>query len=623
MNLLNRRSVPLLALALLALAFVAAVALNAVALRGARLDLTQKQLYTLSPGTVAILGKIEEPVTLKFYYSEHATRDLQQFRVFAARVRELLEEIAARSDGKVLLEVIDPLPFSEAEDQAAAYGLQAVPLGASGDKLYFGLVGTNTTDGETTMPFIQPDKEAFLEYDVAKLVSTLSVDQRPVVALLSGLPTGPRMDPTGRASPGWVVDRQIAELFELRRLQGAPTAIADDVDLLMLVHPRDLPEDTLYAIDQFVLRGGRLLAFVDPDAETDQSGVDPMDPLSGAEPRPSDLQGLLGPWGIQFDPARVVLDGRHALQVQPDPAGRPVRHLAVLGLGRDALAQDDVVTGELESVHFSTAGSLGLARESTLAMEALAQSSTDSALVESGAVRAAAANPDQLRDGFTAGKAALVLAARFTGELKTAFPSRTQAGHLAQSPAPVNIIVVADTDVLSDRLWVQVQDFMGQPAYNAFANNGDFVYNAVDNLVGNADLIAVRTRATGDRPFEKVEALRRGAEQRYRAKEQQLQASLEQLEQQLASLQQPGPDGQAQAMTADQQRQVLRFQDERLRMRKELRDVQHQLNADIDALGDRIKLLNILGMPVVVVLGTLLLAWRRWSRRRGAVGARA
>lgn len=615
---MHRRSVPLLALALLALAFVAAVALSSVALRGARLDLTEQGQYTLSDGTLRILGRIEEPVTLKLFYSEHATRDLPQFRVFAGRVRELLEEFAARSGGKLTLEVIDPLPFSEAEDQAAAYGLQAVPLGASGESLYFGLVGTNSTDGETLMPFIQPDKESFLEYDVAKLVSTLTVDTRPVVGLVSGLPTGPSIDATGRGSPGWVVDRQIAELFELRRLQAPVTEIAPDVDLLMLVHPVELPEETLYAIDQFVLRGGRLLAFVDPDAEADQSGVDPFDPLSSANPRPSDLGRLFGPWGIQFDPTRVVLDDQHALQVQPDPASRPVRHLAVLGLGRDALNQDDVVSAELESLNFSTVGALGLAREATLAMEPLAQSGAGASLREATAVRDAAANPEQLREGLVPGTDPLVLAARFTGPLATAFPGRSGEGHLAASQGEVSMVVVADTDVLTDRLWVQVQDFLGEPVYNAFANNGDFVYNAVDNLVGNADLIAVRTRATASRPFERVEALRRGAEQRYRAKEQELQGQLDRLEQQLAALQQPGPDGQAQAMTPQQQAEVLRFQDERLRMRKELREVQHRLNADIEALGDRLKLVNILGMPALVVLVALLVAWRRWARRRAA-----
>jgi len=618
MKTLSRRSIPLLALALLAVAFVALVALDSVLLRGARLDLTEQGLHTLSPGTLRILGKIEEPVTLKLYYSEHATRDLQQFRVYAGRVRELLEEIAARSGGKVTLEVIDPEPFSEAEDQAAAYGLQAIPLDRTGDKLYFGLVGSNSTDGESLMPFIQPDKEAFLEYDVAKLITTLGQPERPVVALLSGLPTGPTIDPSGRQAPGWVVDRQLSELFELRRLQGMPTSIADDVDLLVLVHPHDLPEATQVAIDQFLLGGGRVLAFVDPDAEADQRGVNPLDPLAPTGPQPSDLGALFAAWGISFDPTRVVLDEVHALQVQPDPNGPPVRHLAVLGLGRDSLNQDDVVSAELDNVHFSTAGALGLARESTLSMEPLAQTSRSAALADAAAVRAAAADPDQLRQGFRPGNEPLVLAARFTGPLRSAFPDRKDEGHLAESRGPVNLMVVADTDVLTDRLWVQVRDFLGEPVYNAFADNGDFVFNAVDNLVGNADLIAVRTRTPSARPFERVERIRRGAEQRYRATEQRLQQQLDELESKLAALQQPGADGQAQAISPEQQAEILRFQDERLRMRKELRDVQHRLNADIEALGDRLKLLNILAMPALVVLVALLVAARRWSRRRAA-----
>ena len=615
----NRRLFPLVALALLALGFVALVALSSVALRGARLDLTQKQLYTLSEGTRNVLGRIDEPVRLKLYYSEHATRDLQQFRVFATRVRELLEEIAARSGGKVTLEVIDPEPFSEAEDQAAAHGLQAVPLGSTGEKLYFGLVGINSTDGETVMPFIQPDKEAFLEYDVAKLVSTLSVDSLPVVGLVSGLPTGPSMDPSGRSTPGWVVDRQVSELFELRRFQGYPTSFADDVDLLWIVHPREIPDDTLYAIDQFVLRGGRLLVFVDPDSEADQSGVDPLDPLSVAIPRSSDLPALFAGWGINYDATRVVLDEKHALQVQADPGGLPVRHLAVLGLGKDALNQDDVVSAELESLNLSSAGALSLSRESTLTMDALAQSSGASALALVTDVRDAVADPASLREGFKPGGEPLVLAARFTGPLKTAFPDRTGDKHLAQSAEPVNILVVADTDVLTDRLWVQVNEFLGQPVFNAFAGNGDFVYNAVDNLVGNADLISVRTRATAARPFKRVADLRRGAEERYRNKEQRLQGQLDALEEQLAALQKPGAGGQAQALSPQQQAEILRFQDDKLRMRKELREVQHRLNADIDALGARLKLINILGMPLLVVVVALLVAWRRWQRRRATV----
>ena len=608
------------ALGLIALAFVALVALSSVLLRGARVDLTEKNLYTLSDGTLAILGKLDEPIRLKLYYSEHATRDLQQFRVFAGRVRELLEEMAARSGGNVTLEVIDPEPFSEAEDQASAYGLQAIPLGSTGDKLYFGLVATNSTDGEATIPFINPDKEAFLEYDVAKRVSMLGAERRPVVALVGALPTGPSIEPSGRANPGWVVDRLIAERFELRRLQGGLTDIADDVDLLLVMHPKDLSDDALYAIDQYVLRGGHLLVFVDPDSEADTSAIDPLDPLSVDIPRSSDLPRLFAAWGIQYDPTRVVLDDRHALMVEPDPNAPPVRHLAVLGLGKEALNQDDVVSAQLESVNFSSAGALSLSRDSRLQMEALAQSSGASALAPVATVRGNVATPAKLREGFKAGGDPFVLAARFTGEAQTAFPDRSGDGHLARSAKPANIIVVADTDILSDRLWVRSSDFLGQPVYDPFANNGDLVFNAVDNLVGNGELIAVRTRAAASRPFEKVEALRRAAEQRYRAKEQELQQQIDELEAQLSQLQQPGADGQAVALTMEQQAQVSRFQDERLRMRRELRQVQHRLNADIEALGNRLKLINILGMPALVALVALLVGGRRWARRR-ATGA--
>lgn len=620
MTLFTRRTLPALALPLLALFFLAAVALSALALRGFRVDLTQHRLYTLSPGTLRIIERIDEPLNLKLYYSEQASRELPQFRQYAQRVRELLEELAARSKGKLTLQVIDPEPFSEAEDEAAAHGLQAVPLGASGQSLYFGLVGSNSTDGESAMPFIQPNKEAFLEYDLAKLISTLSVDRPPVLAVLSGLPIGPGMDSNGQLQQGWAIDRQLGEFFEVRRLQADPSGIADDVDVLMLVHPKGLSEDTQYAIDQFVLRGGRLLVFVDPDAETDMAAS-----LMGAGevevPRSSDLPALFAAWGLGYDPGRVVLDSRLAMQVQSNPDAPPSRHLAVLGLGKDVLNQNDVVSADLDVVHLSGAGAFTLRDGSPLKLEALAQSSDSAMLVDASRVRQAS-DPVTLYQDFKPTGKPFVLAARLSGLLKTAFPQRRGKDHLAESKQPANIIVVADTDLLSDRLWVQVQDFLGQPNYSAFANNGDFVYNAVDNLVGNQDLIAVRTRTASQRPFEKVEQLRRGAEQRYRTKADELQQQLQALEVKLAQLQPSGSESQAQPLTAAQQAELGRFQEDKLRIRKELREVQRQLNGDIDALGARLKLINILGMPLLlVVLGIFVAVSRSLRRQRGGASA--
>jgi ABC-type uncharacterized transport system involved in gliding motility auxiliary subunit len=295
---MNRRTLTGTTLVVLGLLFIAAVVLSAALLRGLRLDLTENRLYTLSEGTRAIVERLEEPVQLTFYFSEHVTGDIPQLRTYANRVRELLEEIAAASRGKVRLEVIDPQPFSEEEDRATAFGLQAVPLGQGAGSLFFGLAGSNSTDGQMAIPFFQPDKEAFLEYDVAKLISGLSGEAKPVVGVISTLDIGPGFDPAARrVTEGVVVYEEMRNLFDVKRLEPNVTQIDDELQMLMLVHPKGLSADTLYAIDQFVLRGGRLLVFVDPHAEMEQAGqgTDPTQAMF--ESKSSDLKELFAAWG--------------------------------------------------------------------------------------------------------------------------------------------------------------------------------------------------------------------------------------------------------------------------------------------------------------------------------------
>ena len=602
-------------LLVIAALYLAALALSGVLLRGARLDLTENRLYTLTEGTRALLGKIEEPINLYFFFSDQAARDLPPLRAYATRVRELIEEMVAHSDGKLRLEVIDPQPFTEAEDRAAAFGLRSVPVGATGQSLFFGLAGTNATDGQTIIPFFQPDKEAFLEYDLAKLISTLSEPARPVLGLISGLPMGPGFDPaSGRSSEGWVIDGELRQLFELRRLQSPVTTIADDVDLLMVVHPKDLPEDTLYAIDQFVLKGGRLLAFVDPHAEAEAPGSTDINELMAT--RASSLGALFDAWGIRFDPDSVVLDSRLALPVQPDPGQPPVRHLAILGLGREQMNQTDVVSADMAAINLASSGHLGVTEDSPLVMEALLQSSPDAMLTPAEDLRFSP-DPEVLLERFTATGEPYVLAARLTAsELPSAFPGREGEGHLATSRGEVNLIVVADTDLLSDRLWVQVQGFFGQRLATPFANNGDFVVNAVDNLVGSSDLIQVRTRAIAARPFETVEALKRRADDRFRIKERELQAELMETERRLTELQRSSGETGLVALTPEQQAELDRFEAERLRIRSELRQVRASLDAEIEALGTRLKLINILLMPLLVSLFAAGFAFWRSRRRR-------
>lgn len=615
MNRLHRRAVAGSNLFLLALGFVFLVVISGFTLRGFRVDLTENRLYTLTEGTQRILDKVEEPIHLYLYFSQGLARDLPQLRTYAQRVRELLEEIAARSHGRITLDVIDPLPFSEAEDRAGAFGLQAVPVGDGGGNLFFGLAGTNATDGQTIIPFFQPDKEAFLEYDVAKLISTLSTDQRSVVALYSSLPMGPGFDPAqGRPSEGWVIDGELSQLFELRRLQAPLTAIADDVDTLVLVHPKDLADDSLYAIDQFVLRGGRLLVFVDPYSEAD-AGAGSSDPSQMFASHASSLDRLFKAWGVQFDADSVVVDSRYALQVQSASATQPVRHLGILGLDAKAMNQKDVVSAQIDSINLSTAGAIGLGKDSALSMEPLLQSSAMAGLVKSDDVKFLP-DPETLFEKFKATGERYVLAARLSGSLHSAYPERKGEKHLSEGKADGSIIIVADTDLLSDRMWARVQNFFGQRSVTPFAGNGDFVVNAVDNLVGSGDLIAVRTRAASSRPFERVEALKRKAEARFRDKERELQAELAETERRLQELHEQKGESGAALLSPEQQAELERFQGQKLRIRKDLRAVQLGLNQDIERLGTRLKLLNVLAVPLVLSLLALAFVVLRARRSR-------
>lgn len=618
----NRRSATLGTLAVLAVLLVAVVLISNALLRGARLDLTENNLYTLSEGTRQIVRDLDEPVSLYYFFSDRVSAELpqgQQLRSYANRVRELLEEMVAKSGGKLTLRVIDPLPFSEEEDRATAFGLQPLPAGQAGENLFFGLAGTNSTDGRAAIPFFQMDKENFLEYDVAKLIHELSQAKKPVVGLISSLPMSGRFDPQARAMPQpWVALSELEQLVEVRTLE--PTGLSkidDDVGVLVLVHPKNLDDNTLYAIDQFVLRGGRLLVFVDPIADADDSGADPENPTAAMfADKSSDLPKLFQAWGVQYDKAKVVLDGRYAAQVNVQQGRPPVRHLGILTLTEDALNDAEAITGVLSSINVSTVGSISLAEGSGLTLVPLLQSSSEAALSDAEQMKFLP-DPSSLFANFTPSGDRYVLAGRLHGTLKTAFPDRSGEGHLAESQGEGNIVVVADTDVLTDRLWVQVQNFLGQRLLNAFANNGDFFINAVDTMAGSSALIGIRGRATSARPFTTVQEIQRRAEERFRSTERQLQEELSETERRLNELQQGKDEASAMIMTPEQRSELERFRERQLEIRGELRQVRRQLDADIESLGAWLKFLNVWLLPVLLTLAVAgVVFWRRRRARR-------
>ena len=617
---INRKTLSGGALVVLIVLFVALILVVNVLFRGARVDLTENNLYTLSPGTKEILSSIDEPVNLTLFYSDKGTQGIPQLRTYATRVREMLEEMAARAGGKIRLEVVDPLPFSEDEDRASAQGLQAVPVGAGGETVFFGLAGSNSTNGHAAIPFFQPEKESFLEYDVAKLIHELSTTRKPVIGLVSGLPIGAGFDPaTRQMREPWAVQQQLAQLFEVRELNaGALTSIDAEIGVLVLVHPKQLPEDAQYAIDQFVLRGGHLLVFVDPSAELDPAGADPENPQAAMfADHSSDLPKLFKAWGIDFDPKNVVLDRTRAVAVSVGQGRAPVRHAGIIGLTAAELNHEDVVTANLDSVNVSSAGYIGAAKDSAYTLVPLMQSSGDAMSAPADRLRMLP-DPSALLADFEPSGERFVIAGRVEGRFKTAFPERSGAAHLVEAKEDGQIVIVADTDILADRLWVQVQNFLGQRIMNAFANNGDFALNAVDNLSGSSSLISIRGRATSQRPFTTVEAIRRNADDRFRIKEQELQRELQDTERRLAELQSSKSQEQAMILSPEQKSELENFLARKTEIRKELRDVRRSLDADIETLGTRLKFLNIVLMPLLVTALAIGFAFWRSRRRRTA-----
>jgi ABC-type uncharacterized transport system involved in gliding motility auxiliary subunit len=635
---LARGAVALAGLGFAIVAFVAAnIAVDRVA-TGMRLDLTQEKLFTLSPGTRNLLARIEEPVTLRLYLSERLTREIPSYGVYAARVREMLEEYRAASNGRVRLQVIDPQPFSDEEDRAVATGIQGVPVNQAGEQVYFGLAASGSGDKEGVIPFLQPERERFLEYDITKLIFELVTTKKKTVGLISTLPIqGQFMGPRNPPQP-WAIHDQLNQFFDLQRIERDAAAIPESVGVLLVVHPRDLPQRTLYAIDQFVLRGGRALVFVDPHAEGEMARPGPA---AQSGQTASDMPEILKAWGVELVAGKVAGDRQAARRVSAGDAQRvrAVDYLAWISLRDTALSKNDVLLADAQAINMASAGILKPVSGSGVQMTPLIQTSAQSQEIDVEKVKFAP-DPVALLAGFKASGERFVLAARLRGPAKSAFPdgapkdepkegedqtaSPTLAAHLAQSRDPINVIVVADTDMLEDRFWAQVQEFFGQRLSVPIANNGDFVINALDHLAGSDDLISLRSRGQSARPFDVMLAIQREAELAFRAKERELTEKLKAAEAKLKELQtKEQGEGAARALVTDTQRQAIdQFRAEMLETRRQLRDVQFELRRDIQALETWIRALNIGAIPAAIgVFAIGLGAWR--LRRRRAVATRA
>jgi ABC-type uncharacterized transport system involved in gliding motility auxiliary subunit len=637
------------ALVLGAILLVAVNLLSATLFTSSRIDLTEHRLYTLSEGTRNVLRSLEEPVTLRLFLSRDLATRLPGISTYASRVEDLLREFDRIADENLTLELIDPLPFSEEEDLALAYGLEGIPLDTAEGLFYFGLVASGPTGEQEVIPFLSMAREQYLEYDLARLVHQVAEPDPPVVGLLSALPIH-GMVPGGAGLMGgmsqpssrpWIILDQIEQFFTVRQLPLDSQRIPDDIDVLMLVDPDSMEPEVLYAVDQYMLSGGRAVVFVDGYREGAQTG------LPGIAPGDQTFAPILRQWGLQLRPDAVAADINLASRVRTLVNERNViiDYPVWLNLLPQLYDDSDIVTSELGDVVMASPGVLDVLGDNDLEITPLI-STTDSATTVDPARLGPGSDLTALVRDYQGGGEALMLVARVSGNFASAFPNRPpttgaaddpasesrningdpaaattddssddKTAHLSQSTASGSVIVFSDTDMLRDEFWVTTQQLLGSEILIPTSANNTLVINALENLSGDDNLISIRSRAGHSRPFTLLDEVRREAELGALQKEQELLDELERTEQRLAQRQQQA-NADGMILGAEQALEVDRFREQLIRIRSELRAVRRNLREDIDAIESWVKFVNIALVPICVGIGGMAFAFYRMHGRR-------
>lgn len=654
-QILNRKAGWVIGIAV-ALGFFVALNAGLSGVTGVRIDLTQDRLYTLSDGTRRILDRVNEPVTLEFYVSQRLVKEVAIYGNYAGRVRDVLNEFAAVSGGSVTVAELDPEPFSETEDAAVAAGVTGVPLDSGGERVYFGLAAQS--GGKTgVIGFFQPERESFLEYDLARMLEGLINPKKPVIGVVTGLPMFGQFAPQPGQPKRWHIVDAIEESFEIRNIFDIQADLTDEIDVLFLVHPT-LNEEDLYTIDQYLMRKGRALIMTDPYSELAQGALMAGRPLA---PGASNVNKLMARWGVSMAEKSVAGDMNFARIVNAgsDREMKPAPYLLWLTVKDGGIDTSDAVTRDINAVNIGSGGIIEVAENAALTVEPLLTTTTESQAFDVGLINPRVPNVLDFVEKFKAEGKKLILSARVTGVADSAFPEgrpkpkapekiepkgaegkeepvaaekpsaepeKKLPLHIAKSQVPINVILITDSDMLQERFWVRVQDFFGQRAAVPFANNGDLVVNALENLAGSGDLITLRSRGTVQRPFTRVEALRIEADRKFRAREQVLVKRLQDVQTKFEAAQNKADgntkEGEA-VLNADQQKaidgEMAALRDDLIGIRKELRGVQLELRKDIESLDTTLRFLNIGLVPILVGLFAIVLGIVRTQRRKAAV----
>jgi len=611
---LSRSGLAILAIALAAIILLSVNLAARQSLKLARVDLTEAGLYTISASTRRVLASLDDPITVRFYYSPVLGERAPNYGQYAERIRNLLSVYADLSGGRLAFETVEPQPFSDAEDRAVAAGLQGVSLG-SGDSAYLGIVGTNSTDDRQVIPFMALERADFLEFDLTKLVQKLADPARKVVGLLTDLPLQGGMDPQRGPQPAWLAMQQLEEFYTVEPVALDAAEIPADVDVLLIVTPGTLSEKTAFAVDQFALKGKPVLAFVDPFSEVQPMGESK---LAAGDP----LAKVIEAWGARIEPGKVLGDISYARQVQYGSQGQPKvsDYVVWMTLDRGAFDTEDALFANVERVIVATPGALEPAPDAGGRFKPLIRTTDRAMLIEETAL--AQPDPEKLLAAYAPGGKAQVIAARLSGGAKTAFPAgapkiegQPAAAGEALKSGDINVILVADSDLLFDSFWAEERSIAGQRFVVPRAGNVDLMLNALDILSGGQALSGLRGRGVEERPFTLVRDIRQEAEARYRKQEEALNQRLQETQARLAEIQSRAKDGNI-ILTDEDKQAILNFRQDVVATRQELRGVQLALRQDIERLESWVKFLNTAALPLLIGAGGLIFLAVRRARSR-------
>ena len=600
------------------------IAINLIAAQAKqRIDLTAEKAYTLSRGTRAILAKLDTPVQIRLY----CTRDTKTMPVtlanYAQRVEDLLGEYKQASKGKIEVQQLDPTPDSDAEDSAKLDGVDAQPL-RGGERAYLGL-SVSMLDQKQAIPLLTPDRERLLEYDISRAIARVMVAKKPVVGVMSALPVMGEMNPMmmmrreQNESRPWAFISELQRDFDVKQVELTTDKIPDEIKVMIVIHPKGISDATQFALDQFVLRGGQLVAFVDP-----LCALDRQEASNGGLPPPSSstLDKLFKAWGVDFHAGQVVADLEFAASVRGE------RNPTILALNETAMNKDDVLTADADNVLMVFSGVFTGTPVAGLTKTDLIKTTTRSQLIDS---MMASFGATQIANDFKASGTQYPLAIRLAGRFKTAFPEGkpkpaqpepaqpkpaekpADANFLKESTHPTTVVLAGDADMIQNAVAVrELQTLGGQPLIIPVNGNLGFAQGAVEQLAGDSDLIAVRSRASRERPFTVVQKMQADAEANYRSKIKELETSLADTQRKMNELQRSKDAGQRFILSPEQQEELTNFRKTEADVKAQLKEMRRKLRAQIDSLENRIKWINIAGMPVAVILvGFLLAALKR------------